>query len=77
MSLEADGGVSRVEYVRWKGGLKQSNIKKGKTLHFKKGKKYFGITKSTCLILSALKTAMLSSQKQEDAVSYKTLVTLK
>ena len=39
--MEADGGVSRVEYVRWKGGLKQSNIKKGKTLHFKKGKEIF------------------------------------
>jgi len=70
--LKADEGVSRVEYVRWKGGLKQSNIKKGKTLHFKTGKKYFGITKSTCLILSAVTTAMRSSQKQESAVGDKT-----
>ena len=62
-----------VEYVRWKGGLKQSNIKRGKTLHFKTRKKYFRITKSTFLILSAMTTALLSSQKkQEDAVGYKT-----
>lgn len=71
--MKAEEGVSGVEYVRWKGGLKQSNVKKGKTLHFKTGgkKKYFGITKSTCLILSAVTSAMRSSQKQEDAVGGK------
>ena len=46
--MKADEGVSRVEYVIWKGGLKQSKVEKGKTLHFRKGTKYFRGSKSTC-----------------------------